>query len=65
MKYLKTTDDIKEYFDRDEFKLMEKELIALVEKYVTNQIKYGGRLIFDDKGNVIGHIRNIERKEDK
>lgn len=63
--YLETIDGLKKYMNSDEFKSMEKELIELIKKCEINRIKYGCGLIFDDKDNIIGHIRNIERKEDK
>ena len=40
---------------------MQKEIIELVKKCEINQVKYGCSLIFDNKGNVIGRVKNIEK----
>lgn len=60
--YIETIDSLKRYFDSDEYKSMQKEIIELVKKCEINQVKYGCSLIFDDKGNVIGRIKNIEKE---
>lgn len=61
--YIETMDSLKRYFDSDEYKSIQKEIIELVKKCEINQVKYGCPLIFDDKGNAIGHIKNIEKGE--
>ena len=63
--YIETMDGLKRYFDSDEYKSMQKEIIELVKKCEINQIRYGCPLIFDDKDNVIGRVKNIERMKDK
>lgn len=60
--YIETMDGLKRYFDSDEYKSMQKEIIELVKKCETNQVKYGCSLIFDNKGNVIGRVKNIEKE---
>lgn len=53
----------KRYFDSDEYKSMQKEIIELVKKCEINQVKRGCSLIFDDKDNVIGRVKNIEKEK--
>lgn len=60
--YIETMDGLKKYFDSDEYKSMQKEIIELVKKCEINQVKYGCSLIFNDKGNVIGRVKNIEKE---
>lgn len=60
---IETMDGLKRYFDSDEYKSMQKEIIELVKKCEINQVKYGYSLIFDDKGNVIGRVKNIKKGE--
>ena len=61
--YIETMDGLKRYFDSDEYKSMQKEIIELVKKCEINQVKYGCSLIFYDKSNVIGRVKNIEKDE--
>lgn len=61
--YIETIDDLKRYFDSDEYKSMEKEIMELVKKSEINQIKYGCSLIFDDKKMLLGRIRNLEKEK--
>lgn len=60
--YIGMMDGLKRYFDSDEYKSMQKEIIELVKKCEINQVKYGCSLIFDDKGDVIGRVKNIEKE---
>lgn len=60
--YIETMDNPKRYLDSDEYKSIEKEIMELVKKCEINQIKYGCSLVFDDKDNVIGRVRNIEKE---
>lgn len=60
--YIETMDGLKRYFDSDEYKSMQKEIIELVKKCEINQVKYDCSFIFDDKDNVIGYIKNIEKE---
>ena len=55
--YIETMDDLKKYFNSDEYKSMEKEIMELVKKDEINQIRYGS-LVFDDKDSVVGRVRN-------
>lgn len=57
---IETMDDLKKYLDSDEYKSMQKEIIELVKKCVVNQIR-NCQIIFDDKGDIIGRVRNIEK----
>lgn len=60
--YIETMDGLKRYFDSDEYKSMQKEIIDLVKKCEISQVKYGCSLIFDDKSDVIGRVKNIEKE---
>jgi hypothetical protein len=60
--YIETMDDIKKYLDSDEYKSMEKEIIELVKKSEINNIKYACSFVYDDKDNIIGRIRNMEKE---
>ena len=56
--YIETMDGLKRYLDSDDYKFRQKEIIELVKKCEINQVKYGCSLIFDDKDNVIGRVKN-------
>lgn len=61
--YIETMDDLKKYFNSNEYKSMEKEIMEIVKKCGINQIRCGYPLVFDDKDNVIGRVRNIEKEK--
>ena len=60
--YIETMDGLKRYFDSDEYKSMQKEIIELVKKCEINQVKYGCSFIFDDKDDIVGRVKNIEKE---
>jgi len=60
--YVETMDDLKKYLDSDEYKSMEKEIMELIKKSEINNIKYACSFVYDDKDNIIGRIRNIEKE---
>jgi hypothetical protein len=63
--YIETMDDLKKYLNSDEYKSMEKEIMELVKKSEINNIKYACSFVYDDKDNIIGRFRNIEKENEQ
>jgi hypothetical protein len=62
---IETMDDLKKYLDSDEYKSMGKEIMELVKKSEINNIKYACSFVYDDKDNIIGRFRNIEKENEQ
>jgi hypothetical protein len=63
--YIETMNDLKRYLDSDEYKSVEKEIMELVKKSEINNIKYACSFVYDDKDNIIGRFRNIEKENEQ